>query len=405
MTSPTLLPLLAVCLLTAQLASGAEPPPTFRAVPFRIAVPEATLTDLHRRLEQARLPPQPAGTAWALGPDQQAVQDWLRAWRRFDWRAAERRLNALPQYTAVVDGVQLHFLHQPSAKPGARALILTHGWPDSFVRFLKVLGPLSAEFHVVVPSVPGYGFSDPRPRSSKETAALWVKLMEGLGYRTFVAAGGDVGAGVTLELARHHADRVLAVHLTDVGWGPAQHDPASLSEAERNFLQRTEAWFQREGAYAMMHSTKPLTAAYGLNDSPAALLAWAASFANNAQATNEVDRLFGGREAFFTNLTVYWVTQTAGSAMAMYQLDAQAAWGGEPASPGAAVRRPPVAIALFPGDAQFPREWAVRQGLDVRRFTLMPEGGHFAAAEVPALFTRELIAAFRELLDRRPTDR
>lgn len=373
--------------------------------PFAIAIPDATLADLRERLARTRWPDDVDGAGWTYGVDLALLKQLAAYWQQgYDWRTHEAALNRLPQFAATVDGVRVHFVHARGSGPNPTPLLLTHGWPDSFQRFHRVIprltdpqahgGSAAQSFDVIVPSIPGFGFSERRALSSGAVADLWAKLMtEILGYPRFVAAGGDVGSGVTKELALRHPDHVAAIQLTDVGYPTGQEDPATLSAAEQQFAGFIQGWWFAEGAYAMLQMTKPQSLAVGLNDSPAGLLAWMLSFINTGAEGGQVEAAFGGRDALLTNATIYWATETIGSSVRMYAEDARAAWG--EGAGGAQRSTPPAGIALFPRDAQFPREWAERS-LNVQRFTCMPRGGHFAALEEPELFVQELRAFFGE---------
>lgn len=372
---------------------------------FTIAIPDATLADLRERLARTRWPDEVPGAGWGYGVDPVYLKGLVDYWQHdYDWRAHEAALNRLPQFAATVDGVRIHFVHARGSGPNPTPLLLTHGWPDSFQRFHRVI-PLLTDphahgdsaapaFDVIVPSLPGFGFSERQALSSGAVADLWAKLMtETLGYLRFVAAGGDVGSGVTKELALRHPDHVAAIHLTDVGYPTGQEDPATLSAAEQQFAGFIQGWWFAEGAYAMLQMTKPQSLAVGLNDSPAGLLAWMLSFINTGAEGGQVEAAFGGRDALLTNATIYWATETIGSSVRMYAEDARAAWG--EGATGAQRSTPPAGIALFPREAQFPREWAERS-VNVQRFNRMPRGGHFAALEEPELFVQELRAFFGE---------
>ena len=246
-------------------------------------------------------------------------------------------------------------------------------------------------FDVVVPSLPGFGFSERKSMSSGAVADLWARLMtETLGYERFFAAGGDIGSGVTKELALRYPERVRAIHLTDVGY-PTGQEP-DLSEEEQQFAQFIQGWWFTEGAYSMLQMTKPQSLAFSLNNSPAGWAAWVLSFIDTGADGDDVETAFGGRDQLLTNLMIYWVTQTAGSAARMYLEDARAGWSQEG---GHAELRSsvPAGIALFPREAQFPRAWAERS-LNVQHFEKMPRGGHFAALEEPELFVQDLRAFF-----------
>lgn len=313
--------------------------------PFRIDVPESVLDDLADRLARTRWPDQVAEAGWDYGTDLDYLRELCDCWQHtFDWRAAEARLNAHEQVLVDVDGLRVHVQRQRSADPDAPVLLLLHGWPDSVFRFSKVL-PLLTEFDVVVPSLPGYGFSDrPRERgfSSWRMAETIADVMRQLDLPSYVVHGGDIGSGVGEALARLAPESVVALHLTDIPL-PAIFtvDPAILSEAERAYLEAGRKWQSTEGAYALLQSTRPQSAAVGLNDSPAGLAAWF----ERAGTEPKSDRL-----------------------------------------------QVPTGVTIFPHDLVLaPREFGERF-FDVRRWTEMPRGGHFAALEEPELFADDIRA-------------
>lgn len=376
--------------------------------PFSIAVADDVLEDLRRRLAGTRWPRASEGDDWGRGVDLRELRELCEYWEReYDWRAQEAALNRLPQYVTEIDGVRIHVVHVRGSGPAPTPLVLTHGWPDSFHRFSKVIPMLTDParyggsdrdaFDVVVPSIPGFGFSDRAAMSSTAVADLWVKLMTRLGYDRFAAAGGDVGQGVTMAMALRHPERLTGIHLTDVGYPTGQE--SDMSPAEQEFAELIQGWWFMEGAYAALHMTKPNALAPALHDSPAGLAAWMLSFVNTGAEAHAVEDAFGGRDALLTNLTLYWVTETAKTSMQMYQEDARAAYAGD--SPAAGRSTVPAGIARFPREAPFPREWAERF-VDVHRFVEMPEGGHFAALEVPEAFAAELRTFFGSL--REPND-
>ena len=233
--------------------------------------------------------------------------------------------------------------------------------------------------------------------NSSAIADLWAKLMtEVLSYGSFLAAGGDLGSPVTKALAMHHADIVKAVHLTDVGYPTGQEDPSTLSKDEQEFVNMAQWWSMTEGAYLFVQGNKPQSLAYGLNDSPAGLAAWIVSFINGSNEAAVAEAAFGGRDELLTNIMIYWLTETAGSAARMYREESKTTYGGDwnatPAEPPKS--DVPAYIAIFPGDLKFPREWADRQGLKVADFAIMPIGGHFAALDAPKEFATALIKSF-----------
>jgi pimeloyl-ACP methyl ester carboxylesterase len=286
--------------------------------------------------------------------------------------------------------VKIHFQYIKGSAKNSKPLILTHGWPDSYYRFHKIIPMLTTgeqTFDLVIPSIPGFGFSERKAVTSEAVADLWKKLMtENLGYSKFYAAGGDVGMNVTKALAAKYPDVVAGVHFTDVGYPMGQEDPSTMTEAEKQFAQVVQQWWYSEGAYAMLQATKPQSLAYGLNDSPAGLAAWILSFGSSGANPDMIETSFGGKDELITNIMIYWLTQTISTSARMYKMDAMAQWsGGKPLTK----TNVPAGVSVFPREAQFPKEWAERF-VNVVSFTKVKEGGHFAALEVPGLFAGEL---------------
>lgn len=353
--------------------------------PFRIDVPDTVLADLRERLGRTRWPAVVEGIGWDRGTDPAFLRELLAYWADgFDWRAREAVLNELPHFRTG----GLHFVHETGT---GLPLLLLHGWPDSFLRYVRVL-PLLADHPVVVPSLPGFGFSDPPRRTGLSTRPAMAErlawLMAELGYDRYVVSGGDIGSATAEALARAHPDRIAGVHLTDVPfWHLFTLDPATLSPAERDYLAVGQQWGRAEGAYAQLQSTKPTTAAYGLADSPAGLAGWIVeklrSWSDDFEATFPPDELL-------THVTLYWVTGTIGSSFGPYVE--------RPTAAEAAGRvEVPTALARFAKDlVPAPREFAERF-FDVRRWTDYDRGGHFAALEVPDLFARDLRAFLTDL--------
>ncbi len=380
------------------------------ATPFTIRVADAQLDDLRARLRAARWPGALAGAGWEDGADLAFVQRLAAHWRDgFDWRAQEARLNGLPQFTATVEGATVHFVHQPGTGPAPMPLVITHGWPGSFVEMERVL-PLLADpgahggdpadaFHVVVPSLPGYGFSPAPTRpglGNRGIAALWRGLMAGLGYPRFAAQGGDIGAGVSAWLARLFPEQVVGAHLNFVpgGYKPPLGDGLpTVTAAEQRYLDATAAWREAEGAYAHQHATKPQTLGFALTDSPVGLAAWIAEkFRAWSDCGGDVERVFG-LDTLLTDISLYWFGGTVDASLRLYKenrLDPLAFAAGERVTP-------PVGLALFPREIpQPPRSW-VERVFEVRRWTPMPRGGHFAALEQPDLLVEDVRAFFRPL--------
>lgn len=368
---------------------------------FKINVPEAVLQDLKERLAQTRWPDEVEGAGWDYGTNLDYMKGLVDYWQnKYDWRAQEAELNRFNQFRAEVDGMGIHFIYERGKGPDPIPVILTHGWPDSFYRFHKVIpmltdpagygGDPNISFDVIVPSIPGYGFSDRKAMTEDAVADLWAKLMtEVLGYERFAAAGGDYGTLITRSLALNYPDLLIAIHLTDVGYPDNNTDFSTLSPAEQEFAVFIQKWWMEEGAFNMIQSTKPQSLAYGLNDSPAGLAAWILSFMN-ARASVDLEERFT-RDELLTSIMIYWVTETINSSIRVYYEMAHTS-----PSPDRRKRSSvPAAVAHMPLDAPLPREWAERN-VNLKRFTEMPRGGHFSAWEVPELYAKELQEFFSE---------
>ncbi len=375
--------------------------------PFSIAVPDQVLADLRHRIDSTRWPDEVIDAGWAYGTNRAYLRTLVNYWRDdFDWRAQEARLNRFAHFRADIDGIGIHFIHEHGKGPCPLPLILTHGWPDSFFRMHKIIpmltdpatcgGDPADSFDVIVPSLPGFGFSDrphERGMNNVHTATLWARLMtEVLGYRRFAAAGGDIGSGVTRLLAVAHPELLVGIHLIDNGL-PLSSEVPDLSDAEKQYLHAVQQWRMQEGAYALQHSTKPQTLAYGLNDSPVGLAAWIVEkFRTWSDCDGDVERRFS-RDDLLTNVTIYWVTETINSSIRMYYENVRMS---PPLKAGQHIEVP-AGVALFPKDIGLPpREWAERS-LRIQRWTQMPRGGHFAALEEPELLVEDLRAFYRSL--------
>ncbi|MFH8252818.1 epoxide hydrolase family protein [Microbacterium sp. B2969] len=379
---------------------------TARPEPFRSHTSQDAVDDLGRRLRATRWPDAPDAAGWAYGTDPDYLRGLVAYWADgFDWSAQEAALNELPRFRVEVGGLGIHFVHARAVAPAAPVipLVLSHGWPDSFWRYTKVIGLLTDPaahsgdpadaFDVVVPDAPGFGYSDRPPGPPLDNiaiAGLWAQLMTALGYERFGAAGGDVGSHVSRFLALDHPGRVVAVHRTDAGIPVYPGDPSDLTPAEREWMRDVAAWGATEGAYAAIQRTKPQTAAAGLNDSPAALAAWIVEKLHAwSDCHGEVESAFT-RDEILTNLSIYWFTETIGSSMRLYKANAAI----PPAQHGRRVEVPS-GFALFQGDVvRPPREWLERM-TNLVRVTEPPHGGHFAAFEQPEAYVHELREFFR----------
>jgi pimeloyl-ACP methyl ester carboxylesterase len=374
--------------------------------PFDIEVPQARLDDLRERLARTRWPDEIRDAGWDYGTNLSYLKELVDYWRTgFDWRAQEKALNAFAHFRANIDGLDIHFIHERGHGPNPTPLIITHGWPSTFYQMHKLI-PLLTDparcgadpadaFDVVVPSLPGYGFSTrptERGMSKSGIARIWSRLMtEGLGYTRFGAQGGDIGTGITTSLALLFPEQLIGIHLTDPAWpylGPGTRD---LSAAERAYDEDEARWQRDEGAYGELQATKPQTLAYGLNDSPAGLAAWIVEkFRAWGDCDGDVERSFT-KDELLTNLTIYWATETINSSIRLYY---ESRRNPAPFKQGERVTVP-TAFAIFPKDIdQPPREWAERS-YNVARWTQMPRGGHFAALEEPELLAQDIRAFFK----------
>ena len=377
-----------------------------RVEPFQLESDATTLEDLRRRLRATRWPDAPEDAGWSLGTDVAYLRELVTYWAdEFDWQAQEAALNRLPHFRVALDGLGIHVVHARAAAASGPAmpLVLGHGWPDSFWRYVKVIPLLSDPgghgadpadaFDVVVPDMPGYGYSDRLlgpPLDSVAVAGRWAQLMTALGYERFGAAGGDLGSHVSRYLALDHPDRVVAVHRMDAGVPAFTGDPAELSPDERDWLRSAAVWGAAEGAYVLVHRTKPQTAAVGLSDSPAGLASWIVEKLRAwSDCDGDVERSFS-KDEILTNVTIYWLTGTIASSMRMYRANA-----GIPPAQLARRVEVPSGFSLFPGDLlRPPRAWLERTA-NTARVTEPARGGHFAPFEEPELYAQELRDFFR----------
>ena len=374
---------------------------------FAIPFSQPALDDLRDRLRRTRWPDEISGANWEYGVDISFLQQICAYWRdRFDWEAQVERFSAFHHYRYSSDKTGIHFIHEQGKGPAPIPLILTHGWPGSFLEMLRIIplltdpasygGDSSDAFDVVIPSLPGYGFSD-RPASPGTdvfwVAELWTGLMSELGYERFAAQGGDLGAGVSTALGLRHPDRIIALHLNYIpgSYRPFLELDAKLTSAEEEFFKVAGRWADERGAYAHVQRTRPQTVAYGLNDSPAGLAAWILEkFREWSDCDGDVYRRFTPDE-LLANVTLYWMTQTIHSSFRLYFEGRKAPLQfGE----GEFVRAP-TAIAHFPKELPFPPRVWIERGYNVQHWTEMPRGGHFAAAEEPELLAEDLRAFFR----------
>lgn len=381
--------------------------------PFKIDIPQADLDDLRRRITATRWPEELPGVGWKRGVPLGYLRDLAEYWRgEYDWRSAEAELNQLPQYTTKIDGATIHFLHVRSPEPDATPLLLTHGWPGSVAEFLDVVGPLSDPrahggdpadaFHLVIPSIPGYGFSQPLAETGWDVpriAAAWAELMRELGYESYGMQGGDAGSLISLEVARADPSHVIGAHVNMLMTFPSG-DPAELadlSETDQARLGKLATFDAELSGYMKVMATRPQTLAYGLNDSPVGLLAWIVERFGEWTDSGSVPEDAVDRDRMLTIISIYWFTQSAGSSAHFYYEGAegvrQAAAGVQP--PPLTV---PVGVAVFPHDIFVPiRRLADRDIPTLSHWTEFKCGGHFAAMEQPKLLTDDIRSFFHSL--------
>lgn len=371
--------------------------------PFRIEVAQSDLDDLHRRLDATRWPDDPPGYGWARGVPLDYLKELAAYWRTsYDWRAAEAQLNRFPQFVTEIDGANVHFLHVRSPEPDAVPLLITHGWPGSVAEFVDIIEPLtdparhggrgSDAFHVVIPALPGFGFSGPTREPGWDVgriAGAWAQLMHRLGYHRYIPQGGDVGAWISMALATLDSAHVLGVHVNFL-FTPPPDDPAALAglgEPDLERLRQLERFLSERSAYMLLQATRPQTLAYGLTDSPVGQLAWMVDkfWEWSDSKTSPEDAIH--RDLLLTNVMFYWLTASAGSSAQFYFEMADAL-------PAAATPPPPpvpLGVAVFPQDAVRPvRRLAEQAFPHIVQWHEFDRGGHFAAMEQPDLLVEDL---------------
>jgi pimeloyl-ACP methyl ester carboxylesterase len=384
-----------------------------RTEPFTIDVPEDVLRDLKRRLSAARWAHDFANAGWEYGTNGDYLRALVEYWREhYDWRQHERAMNAWPHFRTTIDDVPIHFIHVRGKGPKPVPLILTHGWPWTFWDFRQVIGPLSDPaahggdpadaFDVVVPSLPGYGFSTPLTKpgiSCWNTADLWVQLMEGLGYSRFAAHGGDWGAIITAQLGHKFADRLIGVHINlltplDVFSGGTV-DPADFGPDEQGWAQRSENFWRHDAGYFAIQTTKPQTVAFALNDSPVGLCAWIVEKRRSwSDCGGVVERRFS-KDDLLNTVMLYWVTQSYGTSARYYYESKHHPW--QPSHNRVPVVEVPTGAAVFLKEVALqPRRWAEHY-YNLKRWTVFPSGGHFAPMEEPQVLIEDLRTFFRTL--------
>jgi pimeloyl-ACP methyl ester carboxylesterase len=355
--------------------------------PFRVEIPQAQLDDLAQRLARTRFTNEIPGAGYEYGVPLEYVKPLHDYWRDgYDWRHWEARLNSYPQFTTEIDGQNIHFIHVRSARPDALPLILSHGWPMSIVEFLDVIEPLSQDFHLVIPSLPGFAFSGPtheRGWNRYRIARAWVELMRRLGYERFGAHGNDAGSLITPEVGRVAPENVAGVHVTQVFSFPSG-DPAefaSLSEEDMGRVRFLEGFWQSQGAFHGLHSALPQNIGHALADSPVGQLAWSGQLFGDAVSMDFA----------LTNVMIYWLTNTGASSIRLYYEDAHAAAPTEPTTS-------PLGLANFKHDFQSIRPFAERDHKNIVSWNFYEVGGHYSAHEVPEILAADIKEFFSRLI-------
>jgi len=369
--------------------------------PFRIDVAQSEVDDLRERLRKTRWPDELPGAGWEYGIPLSLVRDLVTYWADgYDWRENEARLNDFPQYTTILDGQNVHFLHVRSREPNAIPLLLTHGWPGSVVEFMKIIGRLvdpgahgddpSDAFHVVAPSIPGFGFSGPTKEKGwdvKRIAAAFAQLMQRLGYDRYGAQGGDWGSAISRQLGLSAPEHVIGLHLNTLAT-PSSGDPEDmklLTEKEKGYIEAANRFRQQGSGYFMIQGSRPQTLSYGLTDSPAGLLAWIAEKFHE-WSDQPIDR-----DQMLTNISVYWFTRTANSSARLYFEFGRSgsSWGKVETS------TMPTGVAVFPREIVPPIRRFAERSNNIVHWSEFDRGGHFAAMEQPDALVGDVRAFFR----------
>jgi len=376
--------------------------------PFSIKVPEEVLADLKARLDRTRFPDEVPDTAWEYGTDLAYLRELVDYWRtRYDWRKHEKHLNGLRHFRTEIADLDLHFIHEEGRGPNPKPLLLIHGWPGSVYEFMEIIpmltnpaaygGDTSDSFTVIAPSLPGYGFSGhakTRAMNIQAIADILFKLMtETLGFPRFAVQGGDWGSAITARIGEVYPSYLYGIHLNMIPVGPTEgRNAPELTPEEKVFLGDMEKFRTAETGYQWIQGTKPQTLAYGLNDSPAGLAAWIVEkFRTWSDCHGNLESRFT-KDQLLTNIMIYWITGSINSSTRLYYEARHHPWR---LKPGTRIQTP-AAVALFPGElARPPRHWAERV-LNVKRWTPMARGGHFAAMEEPKLLAEDIRAFFRE---------
>jgi pimeloyl-ACP methyl ester carboxylesterase len=376
-----------------------------KITPFKVQVSDEVLKDLRERLDRTRFPDEVPDTGWEYGTNLAYLKQLVEYWRTsYDWRAHEAEINRFAQYRTEIDGLGIHYIHEPGRGPNPKPLLLSHGWPGSIYEFMRIIplltdpaahgGDPNNSFTVIAPSLPGYGFSDhPRTRAMniQAIAEIFHRLMtDTLGFNRYCAQGGDWGSAITSRLGEVHGDSLYGIHLNLLFVGGRRDQSSELTDEEKVFLADMDHFRREETGYQWIQGTKTQTLAYGLNDSPSGLAAWIVEkFRTWSDCGGEVEKRFS-KDQLLSNIMIYWVTQSINSACRLYYESRHHPW-----RPDTNKRiETPTAAAIFPSEIlKPPRAWADR-AFNIQRWTVMPAGGHFAAMEEPKLLADDIRAFF-----------
>ncbi len=374
---------------------------------FTIQTSDEALADLNDRLKHTRFPKQSTLNGWERGTDTEYLLSFLCYWRdKYNWREQEKKLNSLNHFICNIDEIDVHFIHERGRGPNPIPVILTHGWPDSFLRYEKIIplltdparygGDPADSFDVIIPSIPGFGFSSQsstKGMNNDSISELWVKLMtEELGYYKFAAGGGDMGSGITRYMAYHHPDQLIGIHLTDVGIIRSlmtSNTPSLLTDEELQYQKNALDWIAKEGGYMSIQSTKPQTLSYGISDSPIGLASWILDkFHAWSDCQDDLSNRFTMDE-LLNNIMLYWITNSFATSANRYYDNSSL--------PPIGKIDVPTGIALFSGDVlPPPKEW-VKRNFNLTQWSTITSGGHFTAMEEPEQFAEDIRAFYRPL--------
>ena len=370
---------------------------------FKSKIPKSAIDELKTKISLTRWPDEVENSGWKYGIELSYLKELADYWlNKFDWKKTERVIHQYPNYIATIDGINIHFIHIKSETRNAVPLLITHGWPGSFLEFTKLIPLLTNNpeiaFDLIIPSIPGFGFSQKVNVSGCNLwfiGDLWNKLIIELGYEKVIAQGGDFGAGISSALALKHPERMLGLHLNYIpgSYSPFVPEGESLTPEEIHFQKDVKNWYEAEGAYAHQHRTKPLTLVYGLNDSPVGLCAWIVEkFYGWSDCNGNIESVFT-KDELLSNVSLYWFTQTIHSSIRLYNESSRAPLH---FLKGDFINTP-VGIARFHKEMPFPPRQFIQRGYNIQHWTDISRGGHFAAMEQPALLTKDIIQFAKKL--------